>query len=229
MHDYSWPNGPPGPALARARPGPALCGPTLWGTAARRAVLDSAAVLNREHGHDTIGVGPCRAGTVARQALKSHIEETEKSSQNSSKIIDPSHTNPSKTNPSRSTRTNPSARFPEGDARVGGRPFSCGGAVAVPAPAAARPGGPAPATAGPGPAGGGGRTQATLQFTWGRRRLAWPPTVEAGAAAGCAPGSCGRWRLRAGNKGRVRPGEKSEWAAAWLWEGGGEGGARIYI
>jgi hypothetical protein len=32
------PNGPPGPALARARPGLTLCGSALWGTTARRAV-----------------------------------------------------------------------------------------------------------------------------------------------------------------------------------------------
>jgi hypothetical protein len=97
--------------------------------------------------------------------------------------------------------------------RRGGHPCSCGGAAGRPCSCDGRSC----------PAGGGGLTQATLRFTWERRRLAWPPTMEAGAAAGCAPGSCGQWRQRAGNKGRVRPGKKSEWAAAWVWEGGGWG------
>jgi hypothetical protein len=226
---YSW--GPPGPAPARARPGPALCGPTLWGTAARRAVLDSAAVLNREHGHGhyrrwTVpGRHGGTAGTkityrinreIITKFIENHRSITHESIQNESIKI---YTHKSISAVPRGRRRCPRRRSSLLQRRRGGHPCSCGGAAGRPCSCDGRSC----------PAGGGGRTQATLQFTWGRRRLAWPPTVEAGAAAGCAPGSCGRWRLRAGNKGRVRPGEKSEWAAAWLWEGGGEGGARIYI
>jgi len=70
IEGYSFPDGPPGTTLARARLGTARQGAGTIGTEARRAVPDSATVPSWQPRHDLIRSETCRAvlfGLVALQ------------------------------------------------------------------------------------------------------------------------------------------------------------------
>jgi len=70
LQNYSFPNGPPGTARARARHGTARLGTGTAGTAACRAVPDSANVPWWWPRHGTIKHKPCRAVPTGPMALQ---------------------------------------------------------------------------------------------------------------------------------------------------------------
>jgi hypothetical protein len=77
VYSYSFPNGPPGTARARARRGTARRGTALCGTAARRAVPDSAAAAQARHyGGSSVpcraAAGPTRRGRRRRFPRRGH-------------------------------------------------------------------------------------------------------------------------------------------------------------
>jgi hypothetical protein len=70
---YSIPNGPPGPSTARARFGPALCGPTLYGPIDVSCRAVSGVVPGCRPRHGPIADFSGRAGTTARLARRAGV------------------------------------------------------------------------------------------------------------------------------------------------------------